>query len=299
MKPHKHDDARTRRDLRLAMLTTAATFALEFAGGVFSNSLALLSDSAHVLSDVIAMAIALFALGLALRPSTAKRTFGYHRAEVFAAFLNGALLLAMALLIFSEAYKRLLSPQPVESGEVLAIAFIGLLSNLFVVFKLHGHGNLNVRSALYHAAGDALSSVGVIASAIGMMLTGYYALDAFVSLFIVVIILYGAYKVLRTSLHILFESSPYGIGADRVCRALGSVPGVKGAHDVHVWCVCSDITYVTAHIVMRDMKLSRAQKLAEKIDKKLRKELGVSHTALQMETPGNGHVSEETCNIGH
>lgn len=294
----KGEAARAGRSLALALGITLVIFALEVAGGLLSNSLALLGDSGHVLSDSLSLAISLFACWLAMRPSELRRTFGYHRAEVFAALANSLLLLAMAIFVAYEAYLRIISPPQVDSPLMLAFAFVGLVGNAWVVVKLGGHKNLNVRSAMLHALSDTLSSVGVIIGAIAIALTGMTVFDSLASFLIAGLMLFGSYYVGRDAMRILFEFSPKGMGAREICKALYSVPEVKEVHDVHLWSVCSDLVYVTAHVVVSDRKISESEKIAAKISHALKK-IGISHATLQFETENHGHAKEMVCEINH
>ncbi|MEM4389859.1 MAG: cation diffusion facilitator family transporter [Candidatus Micrarchaeia archaeon] len=288
------------KELGVVLAITSATFVLEVAGGVWSNSLALLSDAGHVFGDLLSIALAFVAFKLAQKPSTIRRTFGYHRGEVLAALANSALLVAVAIFVILEALDRLAFPREVRAAGVLGVGFVGLMANVFVVFRLRGHTNLNIRAAVLHALGDTLSSVGVVIAGVLVALTGQSLFDPLVSLVIAGIILFSAYRIARTSLSILLESSPYGITAESVCAVITSVPGVLGAHDVHVWAICSDIIYVTAHVVVRDMRVSSTHAIGEKIAARLRK-YNISHTAFQFETPKQKHIKGTgmVCEVSH
>ncbi|MEM3030680.1 MAG: cation diffusion facilitator family transporter [Candidatus Micrarchaeia archaeon] len=287
-------------ELKAVLAITLVTFAAEVAGGVWSNSLALLSDAGHVFGDLLSIALAFIAFKLAQKPSTIRRTFGYHRGEVLAALANAALLVVITVFVVFEAFNRLAFSQEVNAAGVFGIGLAGLAANAFVVWRLRRHANLNVRAALLHALGDALSSVGVVVAGALIALTGQPLFDPLVSLVIAGIILFSAYRIARTSLSILFEFSPYGITAESVCKAITSVPGVLGAHDVHVWAICSDIIYVTAHVVVRDRRVSSTHTIGEKIAAGLRKH-NISHTAFQFETPKQKHIrgTGMTCEVSH
>jgi cobalt-zinc-cadmium efflux system protein len=290
----------TGKCLRLVLGLTVVAFVVELIGGYFSNSLALLSDAGHVFTDAFSLTIAYVAFQFAYKPSTRKRTFGYHRGEVFAAALNGVLLVAIALTILYEAYTRINAPMPIRTTEMLVVAVFGLAINLYVVLRLREHGNLNIRSAMLHAASDALSSVGVIIGGVLVAITGETIIDPLVSVIIAGIIFSGAYRVIRTSLHILSESSPYGVTADKVCAVMSSVSGVFEIHDVHTWCVCSDISYLTAHVVVKEKtSIEQTNKIAARVAKELKKKLGVSHVTLQFETGKVRHKKCMTCDVWH
>ncbi len=287
VKPSAADEL-ARRNLLLSLSITAAIFLLELAGGLYTNSLALLSDSGHVLADLLSLAVTLFALGLALRPPTSKLTFGYHRYEVFAALINGGLLLLSALFILYEAYARLLNPVPVSVPEVILIAAVGLAGNLFVVYKLRGFGSTNIEAALLHAASDSLAFLGVIFSSVAVAVTGAVILDTVAAVLISGLILAAAWRVVRESLHILSESCPIEISPEKVLTAIRGTPSVLGVHDMHTWCVCSDIVYVTAHVIVKNVRVSRTSRLQDQLVSKLA-HLGVTNSAFQFETSKSRH----------
>lgn len=287
---HKHAEGETyksERDLRLALVLTSSIFVIELVGGVISNSLALLSDAAHVFADAFALALSWAALRLAARPASAARTFGYHRTEVFAALINGVILFFIVLLIFREAYERILSPPQVKTVQMLVIAIIGLLANLWVVLKLRSHAtrDLNVKSALLHATGDAVSSTGVIVGAVLIMLTGYYLVDATISVFIAIVILLGSLRLIRDSSHILLEGTPPHINLNEVTKIISSAKGVIGVHDLHVWSICSHITAASAHVVVKKCEISTVDKISKQVSDGM-KSLDITHTTLQFESEG-------------
>ncbi len=286
------------RTLLFALALTLIVFVAEVLGGFLSNSLALLGDAGHVFSDVLSLGIAALALWLATRQAPARRTFGYHRAEVFAAFFNGALLLAIAMFLFASAIGRLENPPEVEAPTVFAVSIFGLLANLVVVRKLHGHRNVNVQAAFWHAASDALSSVGVVFSSVAIWATGFFWVDAAVSMMISIVIFASAVKVLRPTISILFESVPWELKIEEVEKTIGSVKGVKGLHDLHVWSICSEITFVSCHVVVSDMKTSKTACISEEIECELKKAFGITHATLQFET-ANYKCGKLACRIMH
>lgn len=285
------------KELGLAFAVTLVVLAIQLVGWHYSNSLALLGDSAHVFSDALAIGASLFAMWLATRAATARRTFGFHRVEVFAALFNGVLLVVMALFIAYEAIQRLGGGYAINGIPMLATSLIGLAGNLYVAYNLQHEENLNVRSAFMHAAGDALSSLGVILGAVLIMATGLPVIDAAVSLLISVIILFSAYTVLRGSLSILLESAPYGASMDRVCAAVMAVEGVKGVHDIHVWRTCSDMVFAMMHVETGNTELIEARALSMKIEEKLHHEFGISHATIQFEPFGCSCESQKMCSM--
>lgn len=280
-----------------AFVVTLVVLIVQLAGWHYSNSLALLGDSAHVFSDLMAMGASLSALYLALRAPTARRTFGFHRVEVFAALFNGVLLVLMALIIAYEAFQRFGTGYTISGAPMLLTALFGLLGNLYVAYHLQHEENLNVRSAFMHAAGDALSSVGVLLGAVIIIFTGQYIIDVAVSILISGIIIFSAYTILRSSLSILLESAPYGAEVDKIEKAVLSVAGVKGVHDVHVWRTCSEMTFAMMHIETDNIRLIEARALRLKIDEKLQHGFKISHTTIQFEPYGCSCESQKSCKM--
>ncbi len=273
------------RRLLLAALFTGLVCAGQVVGGLLTGSLALLSDAAHVFLDSFALALSYFALRAARRPPTDRHTYGLHRLEVLAALVNGATLVAVALGIFREAVERLREPSPVLAGPMLAVAAGGLAVNLAVAWALRHHDrhDLNVHSAFLHVLGDALSSLGVIGAGVVILLTGWTLADPLVSLGIGGVILLGAARVLRKSLHILSEGVPEGMSAAAVQRRMAEVLGVAEVHDLHVWAVSPGFLALSAHVVIADQALSAADAVREELRGLLAREFGITHTTLQFE----------------
>jgi cobalt-zinc-cadmium efflux system protein len=285
------------RQMSRAFLTLLIVLVVQVLGFLYSNSLALLGDTGHVLSDIIAMGASLTALWLASRAPTARRTFGYHRAEVFVALFNGALLVIMALFIANEAMLRIGGMQTINSIPMLLAAFFGLAGNLYVVYHLQHEENLNIRSAFLHAAGDALSSIGVIIGAVVIFFTGMVIADAIVSFLISVIILFSAYRIIRSSLSILMESAPYGIDAKKIEKALNQIKSVRGVHDIHVWRTCSDMVYAMMHVETDNVELIETREIADRIEEKLKKDFNISHSTIQFEPYGCSCENRGMCEI--
>ncbi len=271
------------KNLKIAIFLTTLIFFLEFAGGIISNSLALLSDSAHVFMDVVALFLAYGAIRISARPSNRNVTFGYHRFEIFAALINGLTIIGIALFIFYEAYGRILNPPPVKGSEVLVIATIGLIVNTWVALKLHGHHDLNIRGAYLHVIGDALASVAVIAGAIVIIFTGNYIIDPLLSILIGMMLLYGAFRLVFGSARILLEFAPQHIDADTLSRVMMEIEGVKGVHDIHIWSICSNIHAMSAHVLVDGIHVRQTEALTTKISRMLRERFQILHTTLQFE----------------
>lgn len=270
--------------LKFAILLLAAVLIFEVVGGILSNSLALLSDAAHVFSDILALGLSLLALRYAMRPPNHEKSFGFHRTEILAALVNSVTLLLISAWIFYEAYQRILQPQEVKSLTMLLVAFVGFAVNMRVVWSLEKveHNSLNVRSALLHALGDALASIGVIIGAVLIALTGIYVIDPLISVGIGVVIAVGAVRVLRESLHIFLEGTPTHLDAKDVIASISTVAGVKGVHDLHVWSICSNLHAASAHVLVEDVKVSALEDIRAKVREQLQN-YDITHATLQFE----------------
>lgn len=282
-----------------AIKLSVAVFFIEALGGFLTGSLALLSDASHVFSDLLALIVTLFSLWIASLPSDSRRTFGFHRAEVLGALINGMLLLIMAGSIGGEAWGRLIAPPRVNGLSVLLIGFVGLLPNLWVTLSLRRSSNLSVRSAFWHAFGDTLSSVAVLISAALMLITKNSIFDPLASLIIVAILLLSAFRLLYRVFAILIEGTPENMDRKKISRLICATPGVRSTHDLHLWSLCSDIVYFTGHLVIDGSpNLEKAQATVDRATDTL-KQSGIHHATLQIETPGHTCTKEEKCEILH
>ncbi len=290
MHPHTHTGVERRFLLSIGL--TLAIFAAELIGGLWTGSLALLSDAAHVIMDAVALLISFVALRLSSRPADDRHSFGYHRLEVIAALANGLTLVVVSIGIWSEAIQRFREPQPVRGVEMLVIAAIGLLANLAVARILHGHehqeGNefarkdLNVRSAFLHVVGDAVSSVGVILAAVLIWLTDWLWVDPVMSILIGGMIAFSAYRVLRSSLHILVEGVPEGLSIAEITKTVEQIPGVENIHDLHVWNICSGHVSLSGHLVT----CADANEIRQQVNLHLLETYAIEHSTLQVECAG-------------
>src|SRR5713226_8089433 len=273
------------RRLWIALAISSVIVVIEFTGGFFGQSLALLSDSGHVLTDVLAISVSILTLRLGRMQHTAKRTFGYHRAEIFAALINGSTLIAVAFLIIYEAYLRLQQPPTVQGPLVLAIASVGLLGNLSIAGLLSRSGgtNLNVRGVFLHTVGDALSSVAVIVSSLIVIITGYQGVDPLAAAIIGVLVMLSAYRLVRDSTNILLEATPRQMDLETIAKTIGSVDGVKGVHDLHVWTITSGLYALSGHVTVDTDMISDGSNIVGKIAARLRDSFGIEHVTLQIE----------------
>jgi len=240
--------------LKLVLIITLLFMIAEVVGGLLSGSLALLADSGHMFTDVAALALSLFAMRMAQRPPTTKRTFGYVRLEILAALVNGATLLLIAGMIVLEAWQRLRDPVAIDGTIMLGVATLGLGVNIIGASLLHSHAhdNLNVRGAYLHVLGDLLGSVGAMAAGVIVLTTGWTPADAIISAMIALLILFSAWKLVREATHVLLESVPAHIDMDRMLDALSSIDGLDEVHDVHVWTLTSGFVAISAHGVIDD-----------------------------------------------
>ncbi len=251
-------DARLIVSLGLNLVITL----LQVAGGILANSLGLLSDAAHNLSDVVALGLSLWAVRLGRRPATPRRTFAYKRAEILVAMFNAAVLIAISVYIIVEAVKRLLSPEPVEGLLVVAFAAAGLVINGVAALLLRSHGNdLNLRSAFLHLIGDAVTSLGVMVSGLIVYLSGWNYADPIVSILVSIWIGREAVVIVKKTVNVLMEGTPEGVEFSEVDQAMLAVPGVKGVHDLHIWSISSSDMALSAHVVVEDAALSELGEL--------------------------------------
>jgi len=271
------------RKLISAIGVTILIAIVEIIGGFLTNSLALLSDSAHVFGDVFALLISFTAIELSKRPANIKNTFGLHRIEIFASMINGISLVFIVLLIFYHAYERLLAPPNIRSLEMFLIALFGLVGNVWVSFRLSGHHDLNVKGAYLHVLGDTLSSCAVIVGGIVMFFTGNNVLDPILSVLIGVIILIGSFRLVRDSVSILMESTPKHIKTEELIDGMKKINGVQGIHDIHIWSICSNLHALSAHILVDEMHLSQTPLIISDINKFLKSKYRIAYTTLQFE----------------
>jgi len=277
MHPHPHEKA-----LKIAVLVTFAFFAVELAGGFLTGSLALVSDAGHMLVDGSALLLSLGAVIVARSLPTERRTFGYHRVEVMVALVNGLVLIGLCFLIAREAIGRFSSPAPVYSAGMLAVGLAGLCVNLFIAWLLHGSNDLNIRGAFVHVIGDTLSSVGVIAAAAWISLTGQVLADPLVSLAIVLVILSTSLLLVRDCMVILLQFAPRDVDFEQMVRDITSVEGVSGVHNVHLWSLCSHINVMDAHVYSCEEDPRRIAHMKSEIKERLAK-YGIHHSTLEFE----------------
>jgi cobalt-zinc-cadmium efflux system protein len=282
---HAHDHGRveSRRALAAALVLTASYTVVEVVGGVLAGSLALLADAVHMLSDNVALAVALGAAWLASKPATSERTYGFKRAEVLAALANGVTLVALAIWIFVEAAMRLRDPGEVLGDWMLAIALVGMAVNVGagVILSRARRHSLNVEAAFRHVFADLLGSVGVAIAAVVILVTDRVEADPLVSILIALLVLASAWSILRASTEILLESTPRGIDAAALGRRLVAEPGVVEVHDLHVWTITSGFPALSAHVLVRPGEDCHGRR--RELERLLNDEFGIEHTTLQVD----------------
>jgi len=274
-----------RKALWVAIGITAIVMVVEIIGGFLSNSLALLSDAGHMLADVMALLLSLIALQLTMRPPSLTKTFGLYRMEILAALINGTTLILIAVYILYESYQRFRSSVVVESRTMLLVATVGLVANGLAAWAMMrtSKESLNIRGAYLHILGDALSSLGVIAGGLVIYFTGRYVVDPIISVGICLVILRGAFVLVKDSVNILLEAVPKEVDLEEVQRALKSIPGVKDLHHVHLWTITSGIHALSAHVLVGDIQMSRTGEILQEIYRLLREKFHIPHTTIQFE----------------
>lgn len=294
---HHHDHARegNKKGLIIALLITAGIMFLEFFGGLITNSLALLSDSGHMLSDTSSLALSLVAMWFATRPASPNKTYGFYRFEILAALFNGLTLFLIAGFIVYEAIERFAEPPTVASGSMMLIASIGLLANLLSAFSLLKNGdvkdNVNLRSAYLHVLGDALGSVGAIVAGLLMYLFNWYIADPIISVLVALLILRSAWGVIKLSIHILMEGTPLAIDQDGVKETLEGIEGVQNVHDLHIWTITSGLDSLSCHLLIDDKK--DCQMILQEAINLIESRYKILHTTIQVEKSHIQHPETE------
>ncbi len=299
-----HEDTKLEGRYLASILITAIVLVVEIIGGIWTGSLALLSDSAHVFTDIFALAISYGAFRLSKKPGDDNHTYGYHRVEVFAALINGISLALICLGIWWEAVQRFLNPGEVMGAPMLVIAVIGLVANILVALVLkvehlhdgdehehphdHQKEDLNLNSAYLHVIGDALSSVGVIIAGLAIWLTGAVWIDPLISILIGIMIAQSSYRVLRRATHILLEGTPEGISIPDIAKAIGAVDGVADVHDLHIWNICSGHISLSTHVALTPDGCSKQNGILDAIRGLLRDTFSIDHVTIQIESENCG-----------
>ncbi len=287
---HSHDrgSSLTGRRLLLSVFITVAFVIGEAAAGYFSNSLALLSDAGHNFADALALILSWYGLWIALRPSSSKRTFGYHRVGILVALVNAVALVVIALLIFWEAIGRLRHPEPVHSTPMIVVALIAVLMNTVISLWLRSGAkkDLNVRSAYMHMLGDAISAAGVVVAGVVVAFTGASIADPAVSVLIGILILWSSWGILKESVNVLLEGVPEGMDMATVERTIGAVAGVLAVHDLHVWAVGSGMVCCSCHISVEEQSVRSGENVLRAVSEELEHKFEITHSTIQVEVEG-------------
>ena len=273
------------RRLLVALSITGMMTIVELAGGLISNSLALIGDAGHMFTDTLALGLSLFALNLAKRPASQTKTYGYYRAEILAALVNGTILILVSGYIFYEAYHRFVEPPEVRGGLMLIVAAIGLAANVVGISVLRSAGsrNLNVKGAFLHMWSDTVSSLGVIAAGAIILLTGRTIADPIISIIIGLLILRGAGGLVWESVNILLEAVPKNLDVSRINDAVRKIKGVRDIHDVHLWAITSGMYAMSCHLLIEDQMVSNCTQIVDEVNKTLSQKFGISHSTVQLE----------------
>jgi cobalt-zinc-cadmium efflux system protein len=282
---HIHHHRSHSRRLQIAFWTQLAFFVVELVGGILSNSLALLADAGHMLSDVGALGLSLLALAWTAKPPTARKTYGYHRLEILVALINGLVLWAMAAYIFYEAVGRFFQPPPISGSPLIIIASLGLLVNLlgmYVLMPTREH-NINLRSAFIHLLSDSFASFAAVVAGLAIWWQGWYWSDPLAGIIVGVMIVISSWQLVWEAADILLESTPRHIAADEVQVALESHPQVKQVHDLHIWTIASGIYALSVHVTIDNH--SNRDCLTWELEELLRQQFGLEHNTIQIEGP--------------
>ncbi len=292
---HNHSHGMAKKSLRLAFFLTMLVLVAELVGGFAANSLALLSDAGHVVTDIFALGLAWFAVAQAERPPNARKTFGYHRVGILAALANAVTLVLIAVVILWEAVQRFQHPEPVQPLIMFLSAGIGVAVNLYIGFGLRKEGDsLNVRAATLHVFGDVGASAGVILAAIIILLTGWTIVDPLLSVGIAALIATGAWRILRETTDILLEAVPRELSMSNLVSDMRNVEGVEDVHDLHVWCITSNMYALSCHIMIDDMPQSKSSTILQSMNKMLSESYHIGHATIQFEC--NPH-QEQYCSV--
>ena len=275
--------AKHSKRLAIALGMTATYMVAEIVGGLITGSLALLADAAHMATDVVGLGLALLAIRFAARPATPQRTYGFLRMEVLSALTNAVILLLLTIYIIYEAYQRFLAPPEILSGPMLIVALIGLAVNLVSMWLLMDGSkeSLNVKGAYFEVLGDMLGSVGVIAASLIIMFTGWQLADPLIGAGIGLFIVPRTWILLKQAVNILMESTPANVDVEKMTASLGSIPGVKAVHDLHVWTITSGTDAMSGHLVVEDA--AQWREVLREAQSRVRKDFGIDHVTIQVE----------------
>ncbi|WP_174612796.1 cation diffusion facilitator family transporter [Virgibacillus ihumii] len=295
---HDHTHGANKKALMISFIIITAYMIIEAVGGFITNSLALLSDAGHMLSDSVSLGVGLIAFAMGEKVANYSKTYGYKRFEILAAFFNGVTLMAIALYIFYEAFQRFTSPHEVASVGMLIIAIIGLIVNIVVAWILmrgDTDENLNLRAAFLHVLGDLLGSVGAIVAALLIMFFNWGWADPLASIIVAALVLISGWKVTKDAVHVLMEGTPKNVELDEVINTIENVQGVHGIHDLHVWSITSGQNALSCHAVVDgSLNIKESQNLLRYIEEQLEQK-GIGHVTIQLENKEHPHDESLMC----
>ncbi|MBL7572771.1 cation transporter [Staphylococcus saccharolyticus] len=294
---HRKFQSSSKVTLWLSLMITIIFTIIEFTGGIISNSLALLSDSFHMLSDVLALGLSMVAIYFSSKPPTKNYTYGFLRLEIIVAFLNGLALIVISLGIMYEGIMRIIHPRPVESGIMIIIAIIGLIANILLTIilmvSLKKENNINIQSALWHFIGDLLNSLGIIVAFVLIRLTEWNIIDPIISIVISVIILRGGYKIIKNASKVLMERIPDRFDTDEIMTDMKNIEGVIDIHEFHLWSVTTNQSSLSAHVVLGDEYIRSPYATINKVSDLLKEKYGLEHVTLQIENINLNYLQED------
>ena len=295
---HNHTHGGNKKALIISFILTTVYMLIEAAGGLITNSLALLSDAGHMLSDSVSLGVAVLAFIIGEKAANYSKTYGYQRFEILAALFNGAALIVIAVYIIFEAYHRFKNPPDVASTGMLIIASVGFLMNVavaWILMKGDTKQNLNLRAAFFHVLGDLLGSIGAIAAALLIMYLGWGFADPLASVVVAVLVLISGYKVAKEAVHILMEGKPKDIEVNKIIRSLLESNQIASMHDLHIWSITSGKNALSGHVVVKDnMTFPESQQLLREIEEKLL-QYNIGHVTIQLEDGDHPHKDSITC----
>jgi len=297
---HDHTHGANKKVLLISFFIISAYMIVELIGGIMTNSLALLSDAGHMLSDAISLGVGVLAFSFGEKVANQSKTYGYKRFEILAAAFNGITLILIALYIFYEAYNRFTNPPEVASSGMLIIALIGLLVNIFVAWFMMRNSdtddNLNMRAAFLHVIGDLFGSIGAIVAALLIMFFNWAWADPLASVIVAVLVLVSGFRVTKDSVHVLMEGAPKGIELEEVISSIKQVDKVIDMHDLHIWSVTSGQHLLTCHVVVDgNLTITETQAIIDSIDHHMQ-QLGIGHVTIQIEHRDHAHDRSLLCN---
>jgi cobalt-zinc-cadmium efflux system protein len=302
---HRHDQHHARHEhgrsvrgsLKLALIITSTFLVAEFIGALYTNSLALLADAGHMLTDVAALSLSAFAMWFSTKRATPRKTYGFYRVEILAALLNGVFLVLIALYVFYEAYHRFLDPPAVNADWMLIVASLGLVANITSAFLLFGahRESLNMRGAFFHVLSDAVGSVGAILASLAIIFWGYGAADAVISVVVAMLILSSSWILIRDAVDVLLEGTPSHINIVSLREQLNRLDGIASIHDLHVWTLTSGVLAMSCHVVVTGDGLNRTNVLS-RVNGVAREHFGIDHTTIQIEEPTVPQEVFDACN---